>query len=62
MQNQEVSMNQNVIYVGIDVDDVRYHGSALDRWTREELDFQCRPTLKGFVQQLEKVRQWASIS
>ena len=22
-------MNQNVIYVGIDVDDVSYHGSAL---------------------------------
>ncbi len=62
MQNQEASMNQNVIYVGIDVDDVRYHGSALDRRTGEVLDFQCRPTLKGLVPQLEKVRQWASIS
>ena len=31
-------MNQNVVYVGIDVDDVSYHGSALGRrWigTRE---------------------------
>ena len=24
-------MNQNVIYVGIDVDDLRYHGSAVDK-------------------------------
>ena len=40
-------MNQNVIYVGIDVDDARYHGSALDKQTGEVLDFQCRPTLKG---------------
>ncbi len=33
-------MNQNVIYVGIDVDDVRYHVSALDRRSGEVLDFQ----------------------
>ena len=51
-------MNQNEIYVGIDVDDVRYHGSALDKRTGEVLDFQCRPTLKGLVQQLDKVRQY----
>ncbi len=43
-------MNQNVIYVGVDVDDKRYHGSALDKRTAEVLDFQCRPTLKGLVQ------------
>ena len=48
-------MSQNIIYVGIDVDDVRYHGSALDRCTGEVLDFHCRPTLKGLAQQLEKV-------
>ena len=27
-------MNRNVIYVGIDVDDERYHGSALERSAR----------------------------
>ena len=43
-------MNQYVIDVGIDVDDVRYHGSALDKQTGEGLDFQCRPTLKSLVQ------------
>lgn len=48
-------MSQKIIHVGLDVDDVRYHGSALDRGTGEMLDFRCRPTLKGLVNQLEKV-------
>ena len=51
-------MNQNVVYVGIDVDDERYHGSALDKSTGEALDFQCRAPLKGLVQQLKKVQQY----
>ena len=51
-------MSQNVIYIGVDVDDVRYHGSALDQCTGEVLDFQCRPTLKGLVGQLEKVQEY----
>jgi transposase len=50
-------MSQNVVYVGIDVDDVRYYGAALDKRTGETLDFQCRPTLKGLVQQLNKVQE-----
>jgi hypothetical protein len=51
-------MSQNVIYAGVDVDDVRYHGSALDQRTGEVLDFHCRPTLKGLVGQLVKVREY----
>ncbi len=51
-------MNQNVIYIGIDVDDVQYHGSALDKCTGEVLDFRCRPTLKGLIGQLKKVREY----
>ncbi len=39
-------MIENIVYVGIDVDDVRYHGSALNKRTGEVLVFQCRPTLK----------------
>ena len=50
-------MNGNVVYVGIDVDDVQYHGSALDRRTGEVLSFHCRPTLKGLVGQLENLRK-----
>ncbi len=38
-------MNQNVVYVGIDVDDVSYHGSALDKHTGEVLDFHCSAIL-----------------
>jgi hypothetical protein len=34
-------------YVGIDVDDTQYHGSAFNKDTGEALDFKCRPTLKG---------------
>ena len=49
-------MSQNVIYVGIDVDDVHYHGCAVDPHTGEALNFQCRPTLKGLVRQLENIR------
>ncbi|MGB5741704.1 MAG: transposase [Sedimenticolaceae bacterium] len=51
-------MNQNIVYVRIDVDDVRYHGSALNPSSGEILDFQSRPTLKGLVGQLEKVREY----
>ena len=51
-------MIQNIVYVGIDVDDVRYHGSALDKRTGEVLLFNCRPTLKGLVGQVEKVREY----
>jgi hypothetical protein len=50
-------MNQNIVYVGIDVDDVRYHGSALNPATGEMLEFHCRPTMKGLVGQLEKLRR-----
>ena len=51
-------MSGNVVYVGIDVDDVQYHGSALDRQTGEVLNFQCRPTLKGLIGQLDKVQKY----
>ena len=51
-------MNQNIVYVGIDVDDVRYHGCGFDQRTGEALEFHCRPTLKGLVGQLEKLREY----
>jgi hypothetical protein len=50
-------MNQSTIYVGIDVDDVRYHGSALNPRTGEMTAFDCRPTLKGLVGRFEKLRE-----
>jgi len=48
-------MKQNIIYVGLDVDDTQYHGSALDQSTGEVIDFRCRPTLKGLLGQLNKL-------
>ena len=51
-------MNQNTVYVGFDVDDVRSHGCVLDQRPGEMLDIECRPTLKGLVGQLEKVREY----
>ncbi len=48
-------MKQSIVYVGLDVDDTQYHGSALHTTTGEGLDFTCRPTLKGLHSQLEKL-------
>jgi transposase len=53
----EASMNQTIVYVGLDVDDTQYHGSALNKNTGEVIDFKCRPTLKGLLGQLEKLRK-----
>ena len=39
-------MSQNIVSVGIDVDDVSYHGCAMNKRSGEVLDFHCRPTLK----------------
>ena len=34
-------MDMNVIYVGLDVDDTQYHGSALNKDTGDVITFQC---------------------
>jgi hypothetical protein len=52
-------MKQNIIHIGLDVDDTQYHGSALNKSTGEVLDFKCRPTLKGLMGQLDKQISWA---
>ena len=48
-------MNHTILYIGLAVDDIRYHGSALSKHTGETIAFQCRPTLKGLLVQLNKV-------
>lgn len=50
-------MRQNVIYIGLDVDDTQYHGSALNVDTGEVMAFKCRPTLKGLLGQLDRLRK-----
>ena len=53
-------MKQTIIYVGLDVDDTQYHGSAFHQPTGVGMDFHCRPTLKGLLRQLEKQEKGVS--
>ena len=48
---------KKIVYFGLDVDDTQYHGSALNKECGELLSFRCRPTLKGLLGQLVKVRK-----
>ena len=48
-------MKQNIIHIGLDVDDTQYHGSAFNKDTGEVIDFKSRPTLKGLLQQLDRM-------
>ena len=48
-------MKVTIIYVGVDVDDTQYHGTAFNKATGEVIDFKCRPTMKGLDGQLKKV-------
>ena len=50
-------MKQNIIHIGLDVDDAPYHGSAFNKETGEVIDFKCRPTLKGLLQQLDRMER-----
>jgi len=38
-------MKQNILHIGLDVDDTQYHGSALDTDTGEVMSFKYRPHL-----------------
>jgi hypothetical protein len=53
----EASMKQNIVFVGLDVDDTQYHGSALDKNTGEVITFKCRPTLNGLLNQLDRIHK-----
>ena len=48
-------MKQNIIHIGLDVDDTQYHGAALNKETGEVVDFKSRPTLKGLLPQLDRM-------
>ena len=51
-------MKQNILHIGLDIDDTQYHGSALNQPTGEILDFKCRPNLKGLLGQLDKLHKY----
>ena len=48
-------MDTTLIYIGLDVDDTQYHGSALNKVTGEVITFRCRPALAGLLQQLGRL-------
>jgi hypothetical protein len=48
-------MKQKIIHIGLDVDDTQYHGAAFNKETGEVVDFRSRPTLKGLLQQLDRM-------
>ena len=50
-------MKQNIVYVGLDVDDTQYYGSALDKTNGEVITFKCRPTFKGLLYQLDRIHK-----
>jgi hypothetical protein len=37
-------MQQNVIHIGLDVDDTQYHGAAFNKGTGAVVVFKSRPT------------------
>ncbi len=51
-------MKQNILHIGLDVDDTQNHGSVLSHTTGEFLDFKCRPNLKGLLGQLNKLGKY----
>jgi len=50
-------MTNNIIYIGLDVDDANFHGCALEPSTGEALTFKCRPTVKGLIKQINKIKK-----
>lgn len=50
-------MTNNIIYIGLDVDDTNFHGCAVEPSTGELFSFKCRPTLKGLLKQVSKLEE-----
>ena len=51
-------MGEHIVSVGINVDDLLYHGCALNPRTGEILHFHRRPTLQGLVGQLQRLHDY----
>ena len=37
-------MKQNIVHIGLDVEDTQYHGAAFNKETGEVIEFKSRPT------------------
>ena len=50
-------MQKDIVYVGVDVDDTSFHGSAFFKETGEILEFKCRPTINGLEGRLAELKR-----
>jgi len=48
-------MNQEILYVGLDVGDRAFHGFAVTRSGEEVAEFSAKPNLKASIEKLEKL-------
>src|SRR3990167_9503137 len=55
MKEQQVS--DQIIFVGLDVDDQYFHGHTIDSESSTERAFKCKPTVEGLVKVLSKVNK-----
>jgi transposase len=49
-------MNEQIICVGLDVDDQNFHGAALIAGSGEVIEFKCRSNTKGLINQLQNLK------
>jgi transposase len=47
-------MNEQILFIGVDVDDKAFHGGAISQDGKSESDFKCKPTAGALVQRLKK--------
>lgn len=48
-------MKRTILYVGIDVDDIAFHGTGYDQKKEKYYEFKCKPTLGSLLNRLEKL-------
>jgi transposase len=46
-------MKKSILYVGIDVDDLAFHGAGFDEANDKFFEFKCKPTVGGLLKRLE---------
>lgn len=47
-------MTKNILYVGIDVDDLAFHGTGYDAVEENYYEFKCKPTVGGLMNRIER--------
>ena len=50
-------MNDQILFIGLDVDDQAFHGGAISEDGKSESDFKCKPTSGALVKRLKKYEE-----